>query len=222
MHPIRYYKQMNKSVKCSLYFVLCSLIQKGIAFITIPIFTRIMTTDEYGHFSTFHSWQQIIIIFTSINIAYGILNKALTKFKNHNLFIGSAQALYSVITIIIFFLYQGAKLLFGQILDVPVWVEALLFISMLVTPALDMFSVKSRYELKYGVSVVLTIALAILNPLLGLLMISFGGDKGLSRIESYLISQIIICLPVYIYNFVKAKRITIKYWKYVYFLLKIG
>ena len=63
---INKYKVMSEDVKCSIYYIICNLFQKGIAFVTVPIFTRVMSTEQYGQFSVFQSWIQIFIIFKYI------------------------------------------------------------------------------------------------------------------------------------------------------------
>ena len=67
------YGKISIPVKASLWFVICSILQKGIALITVPVFTRLMTTEQYGFFSTYTSWYSIILVFTSLNLYYGVL-----------------------------------------------------------------------------------------------------------------------------------------------------
>ena len=42
------YHDVPIQMKASLWFVLSTVLLKGISFITVPIFTRIMDTDQYG------------------------------------------------------------------------------------------------------------------------------------------------------------------------------
>lgn len=76
------YKKIPLPAKASLWFVFCSILQKGISFITVPIFTRIMSTAEYGIYSTYLSWYQMLLIFTSLNLYYGVFNNAMVKFQD--------------------------------------------------------------------------------------------------------------------------------------------
>ena len=62
---IERYHKMNVTAKASIWFVFCSLMQKGISTITVPIFTRLMSTEEYGVYSLYLSWFSILTIFTS-------------------------------------------------------------------------------------------------------------------------------------------------------------
>lgn len=42
------YENLSAPVKASIWFTICNVVQKGIALISTPIFTRIMTTQQYG------------------------------------------------------------------------------------------------------------------------------------------------------------------------------
>ena len=43
------YRSLSVQAKAALWFTICSFLQKGISFITVPIFTRLMSTEDlYG------------------------------------------------------------------------------------------------------------------------------------------------------------------------------
>lgn len=48
-----------------MYFI-ATLFNKGIAFLTVPIFTRLLSTSDYGVVTTFDSWVNILMIFLSL------------------------------------------------------------------------------------------------------------------------------------------------------------
>ena len=41
--------------KASTYYLIGNLFNKGIAFLTVPIFTRILSTTDYGIVTTYNS-----------------------------------------------------------------------------------------------------------------------------------------------------------------------
>ena len=59
-------KNMPIGVKASFWFTVSSFLQKGISFLATPIYTRILTEAEYGGFSVYQAWQQIISIVSVI------------------------------------------------------------------------------------------------------------------------------------------------------------
>ena len=100
------YNNLPEAVKASIWFVIASIVQKGIAFFTTPIFTRIMSTEDYGTFAVYQSWYSIVLIFTSLNLAGGVFNNGMTKYpEERDEFLSSLLGLTTVITTVVFFLY---------------------------------------------------------------------------------------------------------------------
>lgn len=58
--------------KAGTYYMLGTLVNKGISLITIPIFTRILSTYDYGIVSTYNSWLAIIGIMIGCALYMGI------------------------------------------------------------------------------------------------------------------------------------------------------
>lgn len=56
----------NKVVKSTIWYMLCNFIVAGINFIVTPIFTRLMSQEDYGLYSNFTSWITIFQIISSL------------------------------------------------------------------------------------------------------------------------------------------------------------
>lgn len=76
------YREMPVQIKASFWFLLCSFLQKGISVITTPIFTRLLSTAEYGQYNVFNSWLSIATIFITLNLSYGVYTQGLIKFED--------------------------------------------------------------------------------------------------------------------------------------------
>ena len=48
---LKKYNDIPIAAKAALWFVFCNVLQKCVALITTPVFTRLMTPDQYGQFS---------------------------------------------------------------------------------------------------------------------------------------------------------------------------
>ena len=55
----------------TLYFI-ATLFNKGIAFLTIPIFSRILTTADFGIVTTYSSWVDIFTVVFSLALYLSI------------------------------------------------------------------------------------------------------------------------------------------------------
>ena len=100
------YNNMSLPVKAALWYTLCNVINKGIALVSTPIFTRILTEEQYGTFAIFQSWFSILIIFTSLNVFQGGYQKGLILYKKDEMnFTSSQLGLTTIITAIWFIIY---------------------------------------------------------------------------------------------------------------------
>lgn len=213
---INKYKTMPVPAKASLWFVFCSVIQRGISFITVPLFTRIMTTEQYGVYSTYISWYSVLIVFTSLNVYYGVFNNAMVKYEGErDRYISSMQGLVTVTTGICFFVYLIFHKTFNQIFGLPTNMIVLLFVELWVTPALHFWTVHNRFDFKYRNVVAVTLLKSILNPGLGLVFVLFSEQKDLARIISTVLVEVLVCGAVAIYQFLKGKCFFNKeFWKF--------
>ena len=79
---INVYKRMPIPAKAAFWFALSIILQKGISFLTLPIFTRIMTVEQYGVFSVYLSWVSIITILGGLEFHTCVYINGLTKFES--------------------------------------------------------------------------------------------------------------------------------------------
>ena len=213
---LKKYKNLPVAVKSAMWFTICNLLQKAISLISTPIFTRILSTDEYGTYTVFISWESIISIFATLNLSYYVFNKGMVKFEDdRDNFVFSLQTLGSVACIILFLVYILAHNFFDSIFELSTPVMCMMFLWMLFDPATKYWSAKQRFEFKYQKLVIVTIAMAVLNPVLGILMTIPAEDKAVARIISVVLSSVVFGIVFYIYQIHKgSKREITKYWKY--------
>ena len=179
------YGALSLPVKASLWYTVCNVINKGLALLSTPIFTRIMTEEQYGTFSVFQSWYSILIIFTSLNVFLSGYQKGLILYNNDIRRFTSAQlGLTTTITVFAFALY---------ILNVPFWTNAFdlppvlmcaMFIELLLMPALELWSAQQRFDYKYKKFVALTMAMSVVSILVGVIAVVTASYKVEARVFS--------------------------------------
>ena len=68
--------------KASMYYLIGNLFNKGMSFLTVPIFTRILSTYDYGLVTTYNSWIGIISMILGFALHMGI-RATFTDFKDN-------------------------------------------------------------------------------------------------------------------------------------------
>ncbi|MCI8948728.1 MAG: oligosaccharide flippase family protein [Lachnospiraceae bacterium] len=208
------YINMSQPAKASLWFIACYVIQRGLQFIGMPIYTRIMSSDEYGVYSVFLSWFNLICIFSSLSIYNGTFNKAMIKYESQrDEYISSIQSLTilsglaSCIVIILFhdniYRWTGYSLKF----------QCLLCIYLLFFPSMQYWSQKQRFLFEYRKLVVITLSTSSLSIFLGILFVLLSEEKSFSLVAVTVGTYTIISIILLISMFLKGKCIYKReYW----------
>lgn len=184
--------------------------------ITIPIFTRLMTTEQYGVYTVYQSWLSIITILATLNLSGSVINNGMVKYKGkENVFVSSLQGLSFAVTLVVLAVYLLFSGFWNSILDLPTSLVLVMFVQLLFEPAYLMWMQKSRFEFKYKGVVSVTLIIAVLSPCLGVLAVITAENKVFARVFSYALVQVAVGLSFFIFNIIKGKKLFVKeYWKF--------
>ncbi len=213
------YKRMSLPVKASVWFMLCSFIQKGLSFLTTPIFTRIMPQDEYGLISLYTSWSGIVMIFATLNLSSGSYGKAMMKYeKNRDVYTSSVMGLASTCTAVVFLFYILTKGLWNKLSGISTELMILMFIDLLISLSISFYSTRERFEYHYKKVVAITLAQSILGTLLSIyLVINADGNQAFLKILGTIVVHALFSVPILIRIIGKGKCIYKKqYWNYAF------
>ncbi len=207
------YRVMSIVARATLWFLICSIVQKGFVFVTTPIFTRLMTTEQYGQYTIYLSWVQILTMITSFRLDYAVFNKGMSKYEeDKNNYTLSMQMVTTIITIIVFIIYLVFHNLINKFTELTTPLTILMFVQVFFMNAVTFWTIKQRYDFKYRSVVIVTILLTVLDVLLGVILVVNCDNKGIARIISLASVQIIIGCIIYIYNISKGnKLLNLKY-----------
>ncbi len=210
------YKAVSAAAKAAIWFAICSILQKGISFITVPIFTRLMTPEQYGQFSVYNSWHLIITIFATLNLSAGAFNNGMTKFPNdRSRYISSMQGLSTLVTLVLLVIYLPLQNVINEFTGLSTVLMLIMFAELLTVPAVLFWSARQKYEFKYVALVLYTFIVSVLSPGVSLLAVIVSDEKGIAKIMAVALVNICAGLFFYIVNLIKGKNVFIKeYWAF--------
>ena len=67
--------------KSAIVYLFATVFTRGLAIITTPIFTRIMTTDQVGVVNLYSSWYSMITVVSTLALTSGGFSIALHEFE---------------------------------------------------------------------------------------------------------------------------------------------
>lgn len=215
---INKYRSMSVQVKAGIWFFICNVIQKGIGVITTPIFTRLMTTDQYGIYTVYQSWRDILSILITFGMASSVYMKKMVDLdtqEEKNKLTCSLQGLATLTTIIGLAIYLLFRDFWNQLLHLPTLAVLCIFVSVLFTTAFDFWAARARVNYKYRALVIVTLLVAVLKPVTAIIAMSRVTETAHARIYSVTGIEVLCFFAIYVINFASRERpYNGKYWKY--------
>lgn len=79
----------NRQIKAGLGYTVGNILIKGVTFLTLPIFTRLMTTSQYGVFNTYMAYEAIIAIVLGLGMYPSIKNAKFDYTNEINVYVST-------------------------------------------------------------------------------------------------------------------------------------
>ncbi len=202
---INYYKNLSVVPKAGFWFMVCSVIQKCISTLTLPIFTRIMSTEEYGYYSIYIAWFQIIQLIIMLRLDYSVFNKGMSIYKDQRAkYVSTMQSISTIIFVMIFLLYIPFSGPISGIIGLESYLVAAMFIEALFHAAIAYWLLYKRYEYNYQTFVLFTVLLSVTNVIAGVFAVSFFENKAAARILSCVMVDVIFGIVIYVKNYLRS------------------
>ena len=125
---LKKWKKVPLVIKVSVSYAICNVLQKCLSFITLPLFTRLLTTDQYGQYTVYQSWLGIISIFLTLNLAYGSFSTAMVKYeKDRDGYIASLEGICLVLSTIFLIIYLPFQNYWNRLFQLPSWIILIMY-----------------------------------------------------------------------------------------------
>lgn len=204
-----YYKKLSEPKKAAVWFAICGFFRKGIQFVTTPVFTRILSTEQFGRVSVYLSWYNIVTIFLTLNLYLGSFNNGMTNNETkRDEYMSSMQGLVVCISAVVYCFYLFTHSFWNNLLEMNTPMVSIMFAEILVYSSLAFFSARERYEYRYKKLVLYTMLAVTLPSVISIFAIliapkSYGAEV---KIYANAIVSIMICVPILLKNFLTGKK----------------
>ncbi len=212
--------QKTSYLKAGFWYVIGNILIKGVSFIALPIFTRLLSPDDFGRYNIFMSYESIMAIVVGLGFS-GTIKIAFFDFKDKFLdYLSSVFFLTFIFTLFLDAILTFSFYLFLKDLLPSMWTPGLvnlLVFASLGTAIYNLISAKyvicAEYKANLSISFIYTIANVALSILLCFSI--FETQRYLARIIGYTLPIMIIAYGIAIIYIIKSKVIVnLKYWKY--------
>ena len=219
---IKIWLNMSIEVRTSLAIMVTSFFQAGMKLLFVPVFTRLLSTSEYGVVTVFESIQNMLGTITMMSLWTNVYNRGMQEFKtDRDKFTASLLFFGNICTLAVgaVFLILHKQIMPFFSLTGFLWI--VMFANFLFLPAYNCWIARQKFEYHYQNMLIVAIAINILSPIAGVIMIfSPISDKAAAKIFGTEVIMMLAYIPIFILAFKKSNW-NVK-WEYVKYGMKFN
>lgn len=202
------------TIKASFWYLVSNIVLKGLGFLTVPIFSRMLSKAEFGYYNNFTAWLSILTIVATLTLSTSLVRARFDFADDLNSYVTSNLILGSLSVLFFFAIFWLNKDVVVSIFSLDFKYILIMFLSILFLPAYNMFQQLQRFEYKYKLVVALTLGVSIGSIVLSLVLMKYMDNTLDARIIGAQFPFFAISLVLYAYYLFKSRKVKIKYWKY--------
>ena len=202
----------RKALKAGAWYTVCTFLLKGVSFITMPLFTRLMSVSDIGLYANFTSWISLLggvitlDLYSSVVLAYYEFDKKINGFMSTILLAGSVYTLAAYALASIF------KTRIISLLGINEYMFHVMFAYFLVHPAVSILHAKFRVSYEYRQTIITTViptVCAVFSAFLFAYL--YEADRLKARTFGHYGVWIVFSLFLYGYLVAKGKEFDLRY-----------
>ncbi len=204
-------------VSAGLWSIIGTVLVKGTYFLTIPLFSRMLTTAEYGEVSIFMTYASVFTILLSLQLVAAVSPGSVKFQKQKQEFLSSVLWLSVIVFLVFVVFFQVLHTYFEKILGLD-WLGLnclLLYSFSMHVISFNTASLIMDYHYKKN-ALICFLALfwdTVLSVIL--IITAYSADKFTGRIVGATIPNVSVAVIIAAFIFVKGKRFfNGEYWKY--------
>ena len=191
----------NRTLKSAAWYTISNVLAKAITLLITPVFSRLLSKAEYGDYTNFVSWQNILITIFSLELSSTVLRAKFDRDygNSFNSYVFTISWFSVMITTAL-----GILLL---LLNKITWVNEILGIEqkylwllcaiIIFSPILQIYQAQQRAEIKYKTSSIITIAYGLFSFVLPYVLVKTIDGNRLGNLLLGLSSNSIISASLF-------------------------
>lgn len=137
---------LNRVVNAGIGYTVGNILIKGIGFLTIPLYTRLMTTGDYGIYNTYIAYVGIVTFFVCLGLDPTLKNAEQDFSKNKDIYLSTIY----ILTLIATTAFLAFAIIFGNLLEDVFNLNRTIFI--LMTFNAEAVAVVNIYNIKLSLN----------------------------------------------------------------------
>ena len=212
--------KINKAFTAGIWYTVSAILLRSISIVTTPIFTRLLSTSDYGIVTAFTSWYSLLLPICSLNLTYSI-PKAKQDFEGELKQYITSMSILSVVFTAVISMFALLNIDYTtKILGFEPVIVGMLIAYLISMEIIQLFQTECRFLYKFKENVLISIIITVGSVLASLFfIIVYQSKKYYGRILGIIIPVILIAIFIIFRscickNFPKKISKMFSYWKY--------
>lgn len=221
MENVKTAGRIRLPAKASFWYILSSAVARGVGVMGTPIFTRLLTAEEYGLYPLYTTWMGLFAVVVTLELTGGVVLRGLQKYEERrDEFMSGALGLCLTVFFIGSVIYFSLTDSINSFTGLSTGVTAAMLLNIMLNAVSAFFNARCRYEYKYKSVALVNLVSAFGIPLLSVLLIMLTPLRAEARIIAAVTVGAIVAIPL-LYNIYRAcpRLFNREIWLY---LLKIN
>ena len=217
MENIKKLTSLRVPAKASLWYIISAGFARAIGALSVPVFTRLLSPEEFGVFSLYSSWLGIFTVLVTLEITGSVIYRGFQRFEGEkdefaSATLGLLGAIFVGFCALYFAFYGFVEAFIGLSTSISIF----MFVEILGIEITSLYLAKAKFEYKYKVVSAINIISAILIPFSAIVLILLTKIRSEARIYASSILTLAIAVPLLIIILRKSDKLYSKeMWWYL-------
>ena len=194
--------------RASVWYTATSALERGISFIFTPIFTRVLTPEEYGLYPLYVSFMSLFTILITLELSGNVIYRGLSQYRGRedefiSCTLGIVCLMFGIVTSALAILGEEVSMITGLRREILLFLAIQVFFNEIIS----LYVAKCRYLYQYKAPSLINAMLAVLSPTLSFALINFTRVRASARIIAPLAVTALLALPLGIDIMRRGKRL---------------
>lgn len=207
----------GKVIKAGFGYTVANYLIKGLAFLTIPIFSRLLSTTDYGLFNTYHAYESVFASFVGLALYMSLKNAKYRFGKEYHNYISSLLLINVIAFIAWEFLALTLYPIYKNAIGLSFSIVFILIIHCFCSSVLAYYNMYLSLSYSYKRYMIIAFVNAAANIVASIFLITtvFSGNRYVGRVLGTVIPLVPIAIYI-VYQFWRKvrPRINLEYWKF--------
>ena len=207
--------KLRLPVRSSLSFFAFLSLGRASTFLTTPIFTRLLTPEEYALTPLYYTWLSVFSTLATLDLTGSILLSGLSRHKKEaDRYLSSATSLTLTTALVTFFVVLLLRGKMAVLTGLPVHLLLLMFLQILSGIVIASVECRAKFFYQPKRAIPSILASAFLSPIIAYLLIRSGVLRAEGRILATVISTTLVAIPSLIFLYRRGRCFFNKHiWK---------